>query len=78
MIKHCVCNQCDNSASFYVCIGCKEDIPYCNGADDDLFDYCNDCAYKINHANPKSTKPSADKLSSKLPKLKTQLYRLTK
>ncbi|WP_434684047.1 hypothetical protein [Pseudanabaena minima] len=39
--------HCDRDGLFFTCELCLRDIPYCFGADDDHFDYCDDCASEV-------------------------------
>jgi hypothetical protein len=39
----CQCGQCNNSMTFR-CAKCDHDVPWCYGAADKYFSYCDDCA----------------------------------
>ncbi len=44
----CTCGRCDEPEDeepmYYECVGCRRTVPYCFGQDDELFDYCDECA----------------------------------
>jgi hypothetical protein len=39
--------HCDRDRLYFTCDLCMRDVPYCFGAGDDLFDYCDDCANEV-------------------------------
>jgi hypothetical protein len=40
----CFCNTCAEEDNYYECEGCKRIVPYCFGASDRYYEYCDDCA----------------------------------
>jgi hypothetical protein len=42
----CQCNQCEPDQT-YECDGCGLTTPYCFGADDKFFDYCDSCVFAM-------------------------------
>ena len=40
----CFCDECEAEGNYYDCEGCKRTVPWCFGAADKYFDYCDDCA----------------------------------
>lgn len=54
----CECGECglfvDEDGDidrYYECAECRRDVPYCIGADDEYYDFCNDCAVEKMNAN---------------------------
>lgn len=45
-LDRCVCGECEED-QVYICVGCKLEMPYCLGQDDQYFEYCDDCAYEL-------------------------------
>ena len=51
--QDCFCGFCDSQNNheqedkYYECAGCERIVPYCFGAGDRWFDYCDDCAYYL-------------------------------
>ena len=43
----CSCGDCELEGNYYVCAGCKRTVPWCFGAADKYFDYCDDCAVRL-------------------------------
>ena len=43
----CTCGECESENQYYQCKGCKRIVPWCFGAADKYFDYCDDCAAKL-------------------------------
>jgi len=43
----CTCGECEQENQYYECEGCKRIVPWCFGAADKYFDYCDDCAAKL-------------------------------
>jgi hypothetical protein len=48
----CVCGNCSDEGNYYDCGICGREIPYCNGCDDEFFDFCNECAAQQVSAKP--------------------------
>lgn len=46
----CSCGDCEIENNYYVCASCKRTLPWCFGAADEYFDYCDDCAVKLTEA----------------------------
>lgn len=44
----CFCGECEPGLT-YQCAGCSRIVPYCYGADDELYDYCDHCAANISN-----------------------------
>ena len=43
----CTCGECEPENQYYQCEGCKRIVPWCFGAADKYFDYCDDCAAEL-------------------------------
>ena len=43
----CTCGECEQEGNYYICVGCKRSVPWCFGAADEYFDYCDDCAVEL-------------------------------
>lgn len=43
----CTCGECEKEGNYYLCKGCNRLAPYCFGAADKYFDYCDDCAVEL-------------------------------
>lgn len=43
----CTCGECEIEDQYYQCDGCKRIVPWCFGAADKYFDYCDDCVSEI-------------------------------
>ena len=43
----CTCGECESENQYYQCKGCKRIVPWCFGAADKYFDYCDDCAAEL-------------------------------
>ena len=46
----CFCGECDGTPQepekkYFECACCKRAMPYCYGASDEYYDYCDLCAY---------------------------------
>lgn len=42
----CFCGECDGEEKLYFeCKKCKRALPYCYGASDEYYDYCDLCTY---------------------------------
>ncbi len=39
----CFCGQCEAEGKYYQCKGCLRECPYCFGAADEYWEYCDDC-----------------------------------
>lgn len=42
----CFCKECEPD-DVYRCAGCKRLVPYCYGAADKYYDYCDQCAANL-------------------------------
>ena len=58
--QDCFCGFCDSGNNdeeedkYYECAECERIVPYCFGAGDRWFDYCDDCAHFLEN-NLKNT-----------------------
>ena len=43
----CFCGECDSIDNYYECKLCKRTVPWCFGASDKYWEYCDDCAVKL-------------------------------
>lgn len=53
----CFCGECE-PGQIYQCSHCKKWVPWCFGADDYLFDVCDDCFSELDKDNNRTTKVS--------------------
>lgn len=45
----CECNNCHAEALYFECPGCLQTEGYCMGQDDNYYEYCTDCWYRLSH-----------------------------
>ena len=51
----CFCGECDGTPyeperKYFVCKCCGREVPYCYGASDEYYDFCDLCAYVMRAA----------------------------
>ena len=39
----CFCDECKSENNYYECKGCSRTIPWCFGASDEWWEYCDNC-----------------------------------
>lgn len=44
----CFCGECKSENNYYECRGCSRIVPWCFGASDEWWEYCDDCYCVIN------------------------------
>ena len=45
----CECGKCHEEALYFECPGCLQTVGYCQGQDDDYYEFCTDCWYQLSH-----------------------------
>jgi hypothetical protein len=45
-LDNCQCGECEPAETFE-CAGCHREQPYCYGAADEFYPYCDDCVAEI-------------------------------
>ena len=49
----CTCGECESdSERVYTCETCHRSVPWCFGADDDMFECCDDCWSAAHRGEP--------------------------
>lgn len=43
----CFCGECESENNYYECKSCNRVVPWCFGASDKYWEYCDDCAVKL-------------------------------